>query len=358
MITLFVQGGFGAGGAEKVVSMIAAHRAAKGDDVHVVGMSMPNEGSYFRYPDAVTLHAVDRTNPATRLLAIRSLIRRLRPDIVLSFLTKINVLTLAAARGLGVPVVISERNNPHAQAAHPFWLRGQNALGRRASAIIMQTDRARGDLPEALERRAVVIPNPCGVADLPPISESPGQGGDRLLRLVAAGRLDRQKGFDVLLRAMPKIRAGVPNCRLTIHGEGADRAILERLRRELGLEDVVFLPGASKQPEAWLRDADILVCPSRYEGFPNVLAEATVSGLPVVATDCAYGPRELIRPGENGLLVPSEDVSALSEAVLNLALNPDLRRAMAGAAQRNREWLAPDRILRLWDGVIDAGRPA
>lgn len=356
MKILIVQGGFGAGGAEKVVAMIAAHRARMGDEVNVLGFDMPEDGSYFPYPADVFLACPDGakgSNPVSRLHMIRRMIRTTHSDVVLSFLTKVNVLSLAAAMGTGVPVVISERNNPRAQNAHPFWRHAQNLLVRRAACAVMQTDRARADLPRAVHATAKVIPNPCA-----PNPKHPAQPDPQGHRLVAVGRLDKQKGFDVLLKAMPNILSACPNAHLTIHGEGAERTALEALRTELSLEHKVALPGSSPSPGTWLSQADLLIMPSRFEGFPNVLAEATVSGLPAISTDCDFGPREMIVDGENGLLVPVDDVHALTEAVTRVLQDPALRAHMAGQAAINRDRLSPARILADWDQVItEATRP-
>lgn len=358
MKLLLTQSGFGAGGTEKIVAMIATHRAGLGDEVHVAAMTCPEAGSYFAYPPEVKLHVLDASGGPggarqilRRVRALRGVINALAPDEILSFLTKINVLTLVAAAGSGRPVIVSERNNPLAQSAHPLWLRAQNALMPRAAAIVMQTDRARSDLPAQLHRHAVVIPNPCA----PLAGHVPKPAGDSdtgTVRLVAVGRLDRQKGFDLLIEAMAAVHVRHPNARLTIFGEGPERDALESQCQRLGLAGVVELPGVTLQPGAWILDAEVLVMPSRFEGFPNVLAEALVQGVPAVAFDCAYGPRELIEDGENGLLVPEGDVPGLAEALDCLIACPDLRAQMAAAAPRQRARLAPDRILRHWDALI------
>lgn len=350
MKVLLIQGGFGAGGAEKIVAMIAAHRARMGDEVTVMGFDMPEGGSYFSYPDNVRLVLPDGakgSNPLTRLLMIRRTIRTIRPDVVLSFLTKVNVLSLAATIGSDVPVVISERNNPRVQNAHPIWRHAQNLLVRRAACAVMQTERAQGDLPKTVQARSMVIPNPCAPNPDHPVQPDPNGN-----RLVAVGRLDHQKGFDVLLRAMGAIIEAAPDVSLTIHGEGPERGALEALIQEYNLSGHVALPGSSPTPGAWLSQADLVVMPSRFEGFPNVLAEATVAGLPVVSTDCDFGPREMIVDGENGVLVPVDDAPALANAVIRLMKDSALRAHMAGQAAINRDRLAPERIFQDWDQVI------
>ncbi|MGL4235866.1 glycosyltransferase, partial [Tabrizicola sp.] len=337
MRLLILQAGFGAGGAEKVVAMLAVHRATAGDEVHVAALGAQTAATYFSYPASVRLHALagggGRAGQISRLLRIRQLLRDLRPDLAIAFLTKVNTLTLAAGIGLDVPVIVSERNNPRRQAAHPLWRPAQGLLMRRAAAIVMQTDRARRDLPHALWPRALVIANPCE-----PLPGFASQGPDGPLRLVAVGRLDVQKGFDLLIDAFSRLRNTRPTT-LTIFGEGPERARLEALRNRLGLADRVALPGASAAPGGWIAEADILVVPSRFEGFPNVIAEAVVTGLPVVAFDCDYGPRELIRHGGNGLLVPPGDIDGLAEAIGRMIEDEGLRRVMTASAGVSRATL-------------------
>lgn len=358
MKILLIQGGFGAGGAEKIVAMIAAHRDRLGDDVHVAGMTLAKEGSYFAYPETVTLHpmhgqeAPKRNIQWHRLRHIRRVISEVEPDVVVAFLTKINTLTLLATIGKKVPVIISERNNLRAQAVHPLWRKLQQVLARRAGAIIMQTERACEDLPKALRCQAEVIANPCA-----PLPDAQNASGPNVKHLVAVGRLERQKGFDLLMKAMASIRDQFPEIQLTIFGEGSQRMALEKQRDDLGLTDIVLMPGVSNNPGGWMANADALVFPSRFEGFPNVLAEATVCGLPVVAADCGYGPSELIRDGENGLLVPTENVDALANAIVRLASEPELRQRMRASTSFNQKWLSPDNILGRWDEVIDRVAP-
>jgi glycosyltransferase involved in cell wall biosynthesis len=213
----------------------------------------------------------------------------------------------------------------------------------------MQTERARDELPETLQHRATVIPNPCSPIGTPRTEPPKGAG----VHLVAVGRLDHQKGFDLLLQAFAKIRHRHSGLRLTIFGEGSERASLEALSARLGIDDAVSLPGLTARPGAWIEAGDIMVLSSRYEGFPNVVAEATVSGLPVVSFDCPYGPRELIADGENGLLVPEGNVDALAEAISRLANDPELRRKMRAGALLNRARLSETAVMRLWDRVIE-----
>jgi glycosyltransferase involved in cell wall biosynthesis len=159
--------------------------------------------------------------------------------------------------------------------------------------------------PRAIRARGRVIANPVDLT--PPRRRLTGTG-----RLVAVGRLVHQKGFDLLLRAFARIAPEHPQWTLTIWGEGDRRRQLEALCTELGLLEQVALPGLTERPGQWLEDAEVFVLSSRFESFGNVITEAMVAGLPVVAFDCPWGPGEILRDGEDGLLVPPEDVGALA----------------------------------------------
>jgi glycosyltransferase involved in cell wall biosynthesis len=362
MKILFVQAGLGAGGAEKVMSLLARHRLELGDDVHVAALNVPKSGVYHALADGVQVHAASQSGAAAsglavqtaRLKSIRRAISEVQPDVIISFLTKVNTLTTVAAAGSGIPVIVSERNNMTLQM-RPIWRMAAKLAMRRARAIVLMTERARRDVPKGLQGRVRVIPNAC-----PPFRGITVEQHTPALRLVAVGRLDRQKGFDILLGALPSVLEQVPGAHLTIFGEGPLRQELEEQTAALGLRDAVRFAGNSRVPGAWLQEADILVAPSRYEGFSNVVAEATVSGLPVVAFDCDYGPRELIRNGENGFLVASGDVAGLSAAVVRLLQDDALRLRMANSYMESRNRLDPAAILKSWDEIIDeaaAGRP-
>ena len=151
-------------------------------------------------------------------------------------------------------------------------------------------------------------------------------------RLLALGRLHRNKGFDVLLRALPLL----PGAYLSLAGEGPERAALEALARGLGVADRVALLGWREDTGALLAGCDVFVCPSRHEPLGNVVLEAWSAARPVVAA-AAQGPREVVRDGETGLLVPPEAPEALAAAVAALVADPPRRAALAAAGRAEFE---------------------
>jgi len=158
--------------------------------------------------------------------------------------------------------------------------------------------------------------------------------------LFGMGRLHAAKGFDLLLQASAKLRAEGVEHRVLIVGEGPDRDLLERRIRDLGLSDVVELPGFVGQPQPLLAAADVFVLPSRHEGNGSlVLLEALAQGKPIIAADCETGPRELLKDGELGDLVPPEDPDALAAALARHLGDPGpLLAKAAGGPARARDF--------------------
>lgn len=180
--------------------------------------------------------------------------------------------------------------------------------------------------------------------------------------VVASGRLARQKGFDLLVRAHARALAdGAPAHTLVVLGDGPDEADLRRLADELGVGASVVLAGFQANPHAVVGRADLFVLPSRWEGYPLGLVEALCLGTPVIAADCVSGPDEVLDGGRYGELVPPDDVGALAAALVRHLRDPSaLRlRAQAGAdaaAVRFDPQRAADRHLALLEQLVRTGR--
>src|SRR6185369_7788029 len=146
--------------------------------------------------------------------------------------------------------------------------------------------------------------------------------------LVACGRLKALKGFDYLLDALVEVRKTIP-ASLWIIGEGEQRAALETKIKRLRLEDSVKLLGFQQNPFKYMAAADLFVLSSLYEGFGNVIVEAMACGVPVVATDCPYGPGEIIEDGKNGILAPPANALALAAAILRVLKDESMREKLS-----------------------------
>jgi glycosyltransferase involved in cell wall biosynthesis len=203
--------------------------------------------------------------------------------------------------------------------------------------------------------RLTVVPNPApALPTLPTRDQARTAHGMRGFTLVAAGRLTPQKALGDALAALARARA----VELIVAGEGPERDALERRARELGVADRVrFLGGRSRDDVLGLfRGADAAILTSAWENLPHSILEALAVGTPVIAT-AVGGVPEVVRDGENGLLVPSGNVEAIAAAIDRLCANPTLRASLAAAAAPSVADLAEARILRrIVDEIERAGR--
>lgn len=348
----------GAGGTEHVVNVLANQWAARGWSVTIVTLEAPEASTYYCFdPDVeikrLGLPPVRRSQlpalvmSARRIRLLRRTLRETAPDVVFSFLTRTNVMTLIAARRLGFNVVVSERNNPALQNVGPIWRTLRAKLYPSAFGLVTMTNGALQYFAPEMRKRSWVIPNP---VDLPH-SGKRRRGGNVL---TAVGRLVPQKGFDLLLKAFAQVSPHFPEWTLVIWGEGPDRAELEAERDRLGLRGRVEMPGVTSRPGAWVDTADVFVLSSRFEGWGIALLEAMAADLPVVSFDCEWGPREMIEDEQSGLLVEPGNVDALARALSRVLGDGGLRRRLAAAAGPSARRFTPQYIVEQWDEVAHA----
>lgn len=346
---------FGLGGAQRVLALLATAWSQRGWQVAVATFDAPGTRPFFTLPKEVEFRPLGAAQGGPRpwrawrrVRRLRREVRRFAPEAIVSFQPTANVHALWAARGLGVPVVVSERNDP-TQFRPSAWGRGARlALYPRAARIVAQTRRAADALPRFWQSKTKVIPNPV-VAAAP-------RGGSSLdlprPLLLAVGRLAPQKGFDRLIEAFGRVATRHPAWTLGILGEGPQRAALEALRTRCRLDERVVLFGAVSDVPAYLASADAFALASRFEGFPNALLEAMACGLPSLAVDCASGPREILRPEIDGLLIPNDDPAALAAGLERLLGEADLRHRLASRAPEVLDRFSLARVLAAWDEVF------
>lgn len=177
-----------------------------------------------------------------------------------------------------------------------------------------------------LSEKMQMIYNPIDFDDLLSESVKPVPDFDFAgTNIIAVGRLEPQKGFEMLIQAHRRLLELGQEHRLIILGEGSQYSALRRLAADLGVADSVFLPGFVRNPYGWMARADVFALSSRYEGLCNVIIEALSLGTPVVSFDCPGGPSEILNNGEFGLLVPMGDVEGLAEALKTMLLDAPAR---------------------------------
>ena len=364
MRVTFVIDSMAAGGAQRVIADLAAQWVAKGWQVAILTLNGSVRPSFYPLDERIEQRHVNADTTRCRpdetlrvLFRLRRAVLSGKPDAVVSFLDPANILVLLVSRLSGVPVIVSERASPVWAPMSPRLEFLKRRLYPRASAIVFQTRDVRRYYLRRYNlrsERSCVIPNPARPSR--PLGAAP-----RLPRpsVAAMGRLVFQKGFDLLLDAFARIAPDFPEWCLTIAGEGDDRAALEAQCRERGLTDRVRLPGLTVDADGLLAQADVFVLSSRYEGFPNVLVEAMAAGCAAVAFDCDYGPRDILRHGVDGILVPPGDVGALAAALASLMSDQELRTALGNHAMGVTERLSRERIAGQWETLLRklAGNP-
>ena len=291
-----------------------------------------------------------------RILQLRRMLRQGRFQYLVGLTTLPSVKLLLASRGLPASCVVSERNYPPAKPPALLWRLLRRLTYRWADLHLVQTDQTGAWLRHHCNVRlqqklpnAVHWPLPRHEPLLDPATMVP-LGAPLLL---AAGTKARQKGFDRLMPMFRALATADPDLRLAIpgieaasyHGHNQQDWLRELLGADQNLQERLILPGAVGNLGDWYARATLFLLPSRYEGFPNVLLEAMAAGCTCVAADCYTGPADLIRDGENGVLLPpNADANAWSSAVRELLDQAQRRERLGLAAQGVRHRFAVERL--------------
>jgi len=357
-LTLIISS-LGSGGAERVMMILANYWAQKGWQITLLTLDDGNKKPFYNlYPDithrplGVAKNSSNiiqgLTNNFKRVWVLRTAIKKYRGQTIISFMANTNVLTLIAALGLGIPIIVCEHNDPKFSVTNNVWRVLRNLTYPMASRLTVLTQSAVSYFSPAIQLKTSVMPNPV----IKPTFNGnfkKDQNGNKII--LAMGRLTEQKGFDLLLKAFAEVSSKFPDWFLYIWGEGSLRHPLEKLRDQLGLRDRVQFPGLTKQPYEIMKKADLFVMSSRYEGFPMVLIEAMACGLPVICFDC-NGPRDIIRDDVDGVLVPLADVPALSVGLEQLMNDEKKRDRLSTRAPEVIERFGLEKIMGMWEEVL------
>ena len=364
---LFLVSGMQGGGAERVASTLSNYWVEKGYRVTLMP-TFSGRGDCI-YPlderveldflaDRVTSNNQSIWSRLHRFWALRKLIFQEKPDVIVSFLTHVNVAAVLCAFGSGIPVIVSERTYPPARdSLGPTIEILRRLLYPFAAAVVMQTEQGLAWLKGRISHNnGVVIPNPVSypmVRSAPVVIPKDIISEARKICL-SVGRLSEEKCYSEVISAFNGVAYKFPDWDLVILGEGPERDHLERKVSSLGLQDRVYLPGRVGNLSDWYLCAGAYVMNSRFEGFPNTLLEAMAHGVPVISGDCDTGPKEIITDGIDGLLVDSFGGRLeLSSAMEKVFSDPIFSRSLGQSALGIRTRFSLDSIGSKWDELIE-----
>lgn len=351
----------GKGGAERVMATLIDKFIENGHEI-VLATVWTADNEYTVSDKVHRIHVgltdsdMDKsrvTKFTLRYKGLKAAIDKTKPNVIISFTRNANYRALLAATGSGIPVIVSERNNPFTSYPGRKNKLMVEAIYRLSGAIVCQTEMAKSYFSEKLKERTVIIENPINERYL---SVIPADHRDK--RIVTSGRLNRVKNHRMLLEAMAQVHDKYPEYTCEIYGTAEGDSTEGELREYIetnGMSDYAYLMGNSDKLDEDIRTASMFVMTSNHEGMPNSLIEAMAMGIPVITTDCPAGAcRQIVERDDSGLIVNVGDADRLATQIVNVIENPEEADMRARRGMYVRETMNPDTIFAQWSSVIDS----
>lgn len=336
------------GGAERVLVLLANYFEEQGQDVTIITFNDNEVWKPNKTIKRVKLHEGKIKNQMIRstiVLADHYYRKSNRPDVLISFMTRTNLIAILVARLYGIKIIASEHIN-HILKTDRIERFTRNYAYRFANALTCLTS-----FDEKYYKKrninVFVMPNPCT------FKAYKEEVRDRKKIILAVGALDRyhHKGFDNLIPLIAPILKKHKDWKLKLVG-GGNKGIklLKGLAKSHGIEDQVVFEGFSNEVSLIMRSSDIYIMPSRFEGLPMVLIEAMSQGMACIAFDCISGPSEIITHNVNGILVENQNFDLMSKELDQLIEEPKKRLEFA---KQGVQSLDKFRIEKIYDKYLD-----
>lgn len=368
MKLLFVAANLGAGGAERVMSLLANQFVKKGYEVEFVFLK--KDIRYYPLPQQITItlanNECESDSLTKKLLWMRRYIKQQKPDVVFAFRISIYLVTLLSLIGIKVPVIASERIDPSFNSILEKIL--QRILLPLTDWFVVQTSTIKAYYPKFIQRKTSIIFNPVsekvfeilndnylntknsvdkGIATEKRISQKEKQ-------IISVGRLHHQKNQKMMIEAFARVADDFPEWKLVIYGEGPERESLESLisNFKFQISSRILLPGRSEKVIEEMNKSEIFAFSSDYEGMSNAVVEAFCVGLPIITTKVS-GTEDFIRDGENGFLLDIGDTDGMEKAMRMLMSNEVLRRKMGEKNKLEADQFKIEHIFQQWEDVVN-----
>ena len=354
------------GGAQRVASILSNHWSQIGFSVTLISTFTDEKISHYQINNNVSLKYLSDSpffskikilNLFWKLFHLRRVIKSQNPDIVISFLARVNVATTLSIIGIKSPLIICERTWPPFASLNKNFFWAYKILFKSVDKVIVQTEKSKTWLRENFSSSDVeVIPNPI-LYPLPIENEYSVSPSSFIINekkiILASGRMHKVKQFDILIKAFSMVNEKFSDWNLVILGDGEERANLRRIVYDLKIENRVYFPGRVGNISKWYERSELFVLSSKVEGFPNVLLEAMSYGLPCISFDCNTGPSDMIQDGLNGILVdPEHKEEGLANAMCKMLSNEILRNNIANNSINTRDKYSVLKIMQKWNDIL------
>jgi len=323
----FVVNSLVAGGAERVLILLANHFSEQGQDVTIITFNNPDVFSANKEVKRVRLHGGRFKNHmirSTKNLASFYFKKKNRPDILIPFITQTNLIGIIVGKLYGIKVVASEHNN-HLKKIDVIGNFTRNIAYRFTDALTVLTG-----FDEIFYKNkkvnVYIMPNPCT------FDKFKEEIRQRQKIIITVGDLNRyhHKGFDNLIPIITPVLKNNPDWKLRLVGAGDDGLeFLTKLVDDYDISEQVIFEGYSTKVAELMRESEIYIMTSRFEGLPMVLLEAFSQGATCISFDCKTGPSDIITDNINGVLVEDQNFIAMTDALEHLINDPERRQRLA-----------------------------
>lgn len=349
MKVVFVLPNLGAGGAERVVTILARRLINKNFSVDI--LLLQDDVMHYDVPDGVNVICLNTKgmNHFQRLKSIRKFLKTIKKDkpILVPFQDSCLKNILLAKVGLGIPVIATERNNPFIKG-ETKWARFKASIPFRFSNFaVFQTPDARKYYSGLKDKKCKVIPNPIASVNLR------WQGNIDPNKLISVCRLHSQKNLPMLIDAIEIVKKTYSNVKVNVYGEGELRKSLEEKIKDKDLQDNISLCGRTDSVHQKMAESSIYLCSSNFEGISNSMLEAMSIGMPIISTDCPIGGAKMMLHDGAGILTSVGNSEEFAKAILKILDNPEEGQRMAEKALEESKKYSESFILESWIEVFN-----